>query len=65
VRYRLPINGDQVSLEGSRTGSNPVLTTKIKNMKEVLFYVLGFIFILFISLGLFGAFDKDKDNPFK
>jgi hypothetical protein len=49
----------------SITGSNPVLTTKIKNMKEVLFYVLGFIFILFISLGLFGAFDKDKDNPFK
>ena len=65
MRYRLPRNGDQVSLEGSRTGSNPVLTTKIKNMKEVLFYVLGFIFILFISLGLFGAFDKDKDNPFK
>jgi hypothetical protein len=34
-------------------------------MKEVLFYTLGFIFALFISLGLLGAFDKDKDNPFK
>ena len=47
------------------TGSNPVLTTKIKNMKEVVIYVLGSIFILFMSFGLFGAFDKDKDNPFK
>ena len=28
VRYRLPRNGDQVSLEGSRTGSIPVLTAK-------------------------------------
>jgi hypothetical protein len=47
------------------TGSNPVLTAKIKNMKEVVIYVLSSIFILFMSFGLFGAFDKDKDNPFK
>jgi hypothetical protein len=46
-------------------GSNPVLVTKIKNMKEVVFYVLGFLFICFTTFGLFGAFDKDKDNPLK
>jgi hypothetical protein len=34
-------------------------------MKEAIVYGLGFIFILFTTLGLFGAFDKDKDNPFK
>jgi hypothetical protein len=34
-------------------------------MKEVVIYVLGFIFIFFMTLGLFGAFDRDKDNPFK
>jgi hypothetical protein len=34
-------------------------------MKEVILY--GFIIILagFITLGLFGAFDNDEDNPFK
>ena len=53
------------SIGSANTGSNPVLTTKIKNMKEIIVYVLGFIFILFTSFGLLGAFDKDKDNPFK
>jgi hypothetical protein len=30
---------------------------------EVFAYVVGFIFVILIALGLFGAFDKD--NPFK
>jgi hypothetical protein len=34
-------------------------------MKEVVFYVFGFIFVIFMTLGLFGVFDKDRDNPFK
>ena len=38
---------------------------KIKDMKETILYGLGFIFVIFMSLGLFGAFDRDKDNPFK
>ena len=38
---------------------------KIKDMKETILYGLGFIFVVFMSLGLFGAFDRDKDNPFK
>jgi hypothetical protein len=32
---------------------------------EIFAYGVGFILIIFIALGLFGAFDKDKDNPFK
>ena len=31
---------------------------------EMIGYVLSFIYVIFLSLGLFGAFDKDKDNPF-
>jgi hypothetical protein len=31
---------------------------------ETMGYVLSFIYVIFLSLGLFGAFDKDKDNPF-
>ena len=38
---------------------------KIKDMKETILYGLGFIFVVFMSLGLFGAFDRDKGNPFK
>jgi hypothetical protein len=34
-------------------------------MKETILYGLGFIFVIFMSLGLFGAFDRDKGNPFK
>ena len=37
VRYRLTRNGDQVSSEGSHTGSSPVLTTKTnKDMKKLI-----------------------------
>jgi hypothetical protein len=31
---------------------------------ETMGYVLSFIYVIFLTLGLFGAFDKDKDNPF-
>jgi hypothetical protein len=31
---------------------------------ETIGYVLSFIFVVFMILGLFGAFDKDRDNPF-
>ena len=34
-------------------------------MMEVLFIVLGIALCVYISFGLFGAFDKDKQNPFK
>ena len=34
-------------------------------MKEILIYCIGFIVAILITLGLFGAFDKDKQNPFK
>jgi hypothetical protein len=34
-------------------------------MTEILFIVLGIALCLYISFGLFGAFDNDKDNPFK
>ena len=33
-------------------------------MKEVLFFIL-FIIVLFLGMGLMGAFDNDEDNPFK
>jgi uncharacterized protein YxeA len=36
----------------------------INKMKEIIGYVLGFIFVIYMTLGLFGGFDKDKDNPF-
>jgi hypothetical protein len=32
-------------------------------MKEIIVYVIGFIFVIFMTLGLLGAFDKD--SPFK
>ena len=34
-------------------------------MKEILIYGIGFTIALLITLGLFGALDKDKENPFK
>ena len=34
-------------------------------MKTMFFIITGIAFIGFIALGLFGAFDNDKDNPFK
>lgn len=30
-------------------------------MKEVLFFII----VLFLGMGLMGAFDNDEDNPFK
>jgi hypothetical protein len=32
-------------------------------MKEIIAYGIGFIFVIFMTLGLIGAFDKD--SPFK
>lgn len=34
-------------------------------MGEIIFSILGIAFALFISFGLLGTFDDDKDNPFK
>lgn len=34
-------------------------------MEKIVFSILGIALALFISFGLFGAFDDDKDNPFK
>ena len=47
------------------TGSIPVLTTKIKVMKEILIYGIVFIFVVYFTIGLFGGYDTDKDNPWK
>lgn len=38
------------------------------NVQEIIGYVVIFItwcLIVIFTLGLFGAFDDDKDNPFK
>jgi len=32
-------------------------------MKEIIAYVIGFVLVIFVTLGLLGAFDKD--SPFK
>ena len=34
-----------------------------KTMKEIIVYGIGFIFVIFMTLGLLGSFDKD--SPFK
>jgi hypothetical protein len=34
-------------------------------MKDILIYGMIIVISLFLTLGLFGAFDNDKDNPFK
>jgi hypothetical protein len=34
-------------------------------MKELLIYGIGFIIALYITLGITGYFDNDKDNPWK
>ena len=47
------------------TGSNPVLTTKNKNMKEILIYGIVLIFVVYFTIGLVGGYDTDKDNPWK
>jgi len=32
-------------------------------MKEIIVYGIGFIFVIFMTIGMLGAFDKD--SPFK
>jgi len=51
--------------QGPRAGSIPVLTTKIKVMKEILIYGIVLIFVVYFTIGLFGGYDTDKDNPWK
>lgn len=31
----------------------------------IIFYLLGFIVVLMVSVGICGVFDVDKDNPWK
>jgi|APGre2960657404_1045060.scaffolds.fasta_scaffold330927_1 predicted AAA+ superfamily ATPase len=47
------------------TGKTYCVSLFVKYVLEIFAYGVGFILIIFIALGLFGAFDKDKDNPFK
>lgn len=34
-------------------------------MKEILIYGIAFIFVVYITIGLVGGYDTDKDNPWK
>lgn len=34
-------------------------------MTEILVYIIAFMVVIIVSLGLFGVFDNNEDNPFK